>query len=96
MMMQQLLDHDAAIIQAMFVRLSAYVLTGEHIGIIVELYHRFARYGLIDDAFLICVQGFYLLTLQGDEGIYLGTLVVEVGGDALLVGERGGRNFYSL
>lgn len=71
MMMMQLLDHDAAIIQAMFVRLSAYVLTGEHIGVIVELYHRFARYGLIDDAFLICVQGFYLLTLQGDKGIYL-------------------------
>ncbi len=75
----------------MLVRLSAYVLTGEHIGILVELYHRFARYGLVDDAFLICVQGFYLLTLQGDEGVYLGTLGVEVGGDALLVGERGDR-----
>ena len=86
MMIQQLLDDDAAIIQAMFVRLSAYVLTGEHIGVIVELYHRFARYGLIDDAFLICVQGFYLLTLQGDEGINFGAFSVEVGRDGVLLG----------
>ena len=64
MMMQQLLDDDAAIIQAMFVRLSAYVLTGEHIGVIVELYHCFTSYSFINDAFLIFFKSLYLLTLH--------------------------------